>query len=368
MTILEDYYNKRLSMLMKKTIEQLSGDFAIVSNVGCIMHVFNEHRHEKTLPVEQRFVRHLFKIIFNDGKEILAGARQLLSHGFPKAFVRNLEKARRIIDNDIRTVQSLDKTTLEFAKKRVKEQIILISETKFLLGLAFLYEYIFIIEAFFAEKLSLPAWLYKALSDFSENACAFSASTEKQGIEKYLDIFTPLDSINKGIFGRSERIRRLLAKIKGNKILYPQEIDDAEAIVRTYADATALFDTERAFPFLFALHVGILATTDKNKNFLESLWRQVNGGKALSVSQLTALRNIFLPYKQQWKALPPEVTQSSDVLIQHLRMLLGKEMLTEEEKNKYDKVVSTLSHRGIAIDLFLDQIHESTDKKKGESK
>lgn len=359
--IVMQYFNKRLACLLKNLLESLGTKFPILKRIASVVYQENVNRLDKAAPQECRFVRHLFKITFDDGVEIYSGSQQLRARNFPESFIRHLDQARRIVASDIATISQLEQTDLEVAIKTTQMQIEKIISGKFISGMLILEEYGSFIERFLAESLSLPAWLAERLDETSILAENFSHLQQQQNIEKNITLFEPLQKIDAAIFGRSPTIRTILEKIKRGGFLSEKVIRVAESIIKTHMSQDLFAKTEKAFPFLWCLAHEKIPFLKESKNFFYSLWEQVEMGKCLSQEQYNKYKSVFneCGYLDSWNALPVELKKTTADLVKMLEMFEEQEELTEEESCRYNRILDTLTRRGVMASLYFN-------KRKGE--
>jgi hypothetical protein len=274
------------------------------------------------------YIKHLYKVVIRgQGTPLYLGERCFINHGYPLSLCRALEKARRIIQNDVEHIVNLNEQELAAAIEVCKTTADLIIQNKYIPGILFLKEYGAIANDLFAIKLSLPPWLSFMLGSLArasiDNLPNIRAELRDKNRLTYKKQYDYLVKVNSIVYGRCCFINDMLKKIDEGEVLTPQQENAITAMMKKY-DEALLQKTEEAFPFLLALNNGKITLLEQdaavfpgqNYPIFQSMLRQVERGNALSEKQLELLRNKYKIYKIQYLKLQKYEQMSTLGLIQ----------------------------------------------------
>lgn len=315
------------------------------------------------------FIQHLFTLRFNDGTTRKGGARCFLSPDFPKSFVTHLEKAGRILANDIGEVHVLSDVDAKNISDTVQLWIKTIVDYGYIPGVIFVKEVGNTINTLLKEKKSLPPWLTFVLGRMSAEAVpapapvavvqpvvAQPSSPQRKASDESV---VALRMLNDAIHGRAKTLVVIQKKLENGEALSAEEtVRVTHAIKRFKQDLVE--KTERAFPFLFCANVpgrmrlALSDTAPKQGGkapFVLSLFQQVQDGMCLTDGQLEALRGIYKKYRGQFDALPKEFKATTEHLLGEYERLNNLAMVSMDESVRLDlsNVQHELEARGVPL-------------------
>lgn len=365
--IADNYFQQRFAMFMRKHIKNIGARFPKVHEILSIVYVKQDKPLNNLCSCvnkNEHFVQHLYKVVIkNDSVPLYLGERCFLQHGFPLSLCRAIEKSRRIIQNDLSSVVSLNAEELGTAIQICHDTAEVIIQNKYVPGLFFLQDFGAIINDLFARKMSLPPWLAYMLGLLARASIQNLATTQEErkaaNRERYKNIYEFLLKIHTMLYGRSPFVRDMLDLIDSGDSLTPQQENAIISISKKY-DESLMQKTEAAFPFLFALSHGKIPLLDKDatifpgqtQSIFVSMYKQIEKGNHLTVKQVDLLRKKYHVYKGQYLTLPHYERMTNAELVAKYASL----QLDDAAKNDIERI---FGERAIPV-TYINTLLETT--------